>query len=107
MDDRQETHTLLVLICSAFLSQYLQAGETVTVDTRSVVAIEESVELGIVLNGKFCTCFLGGEGCFSTTLTGPGKVFLQSMCFSKFSAAVQQTVMEDRGSGGDINIDLA
>lgn len=55
----------------------LEEGETVTVDSRSVVAIEESVHLDIVSNGRFCTCCCGGEGCFSTTLTGPGKVFMQ------------------------------
>ena len=55
----------------------LAEGEVVTVDTRSVVAIEKDITLGITPNGKFCTCLFGGEGCFSTTLTGPGKVFMQ------------------------------
>jgi uncharacterized protein (AIM24 family) len=55
----------------------LEPNEQVIVDTRSVVALEESVQLGIVPNGQFCTCCCGGEGCFSTTLTGPGKVILQ------------------------------
>jgi uncharacterized protein (AIM24 family) len=55
----------------------LDVNEVVIVDTRSVVAMEESVQLGIVSNGRFCTCCCGGEGCCSTTLTGPGKVFLQ------------------------------
>lgn len=55
----------------------LEAGETVTVDSSSVVAIEESVSIGIAPNGRFCACLCGGEGCFSTTLTGPGKVFMQ------------------------------
>jgi Mitochondrial biogenesis AIM24 len=50
----------------------LEPDEQVIVDTRSIVAIEESVQLGIVPNGRFCTCCCGGEGCFSTTLTGPG-----------------------------------
>ena len=59
----------------------LEPDEVVVVDTRSIVAIEESVKLGIVFNGNFCTCCCGGEGCFSTTLTGPGKVFLQ-VCIS-------------------------
>jgi uncharacterized protein (AIM24 family) len=57
--------------------RYLKAGERIVVDTRSVVGFEDSVELGITPNGRCCTCLFGGEGCFSTTLTGPGKVFLQ------------------------------
>ena len=108
----------------------LEKGETVTVDSRSVLAFEDSVTLGITPNGRCCTCTIcGGEGCCSTTLTGPGKVsatfrevqflssrtitksrltllsiqvFMQSMNFTKFKEAVQVTVMEDdtRGGGG-------
>lgn len=63
----------------------LKEGETITVDSRSVVAMEEGVTLGIAPNGRFCMCCFGGEGCFSTTLTGPGKVFLQ-VCLSVFAS---------------------
>ena len=42
-----------------------------------------------------------GEGCCSTTLTGPGKVYMQSMNFQKFKEAVTVTVMEDDTRGGD------
>jgi uncharacterized protein (AIM24 family) len=55
----------------------LKEGERIVVDTASVVAIEESVQLGVVSNGRFCMCCCGGEGCFATELRGPGKVFLQ------------------------------
>lgn len=61
----------------------LKEGERIMVDTASVVAIEESVQLGVVSNGRFCMCCCGGEGCFATELRGPGKVFLQvSACVS-------------------------
>jgi Mitochondrial biogenesis AIM24 len=50
----------------------LAAGEKVTVDTRSIVAMEDSVSLGVMWNG-YCTCCCGGESCYSATLTGPGK----------------------------------
>lgn len=51
----------------------LEPGEQIIVDSRSVVAIEESVQLDIISNGRLCTYCFGGEGCFSTKLTGPGK----------------------------------
>lgn len=51
----------------------LKADETIIVDSRSIVAFEHSVELGIVSNGRFCTCCFGGEGCFSSTLKGKEK----------------------------------
>lgn len=83
----------------------LQEGETITIDSGSVVGFEDSASLGCALNGKFCTCCFGGEGCFSTTLTGPGRVYLQSMSFQRFSAAVTQTISEDeRGGGTGINL---
>jgi uncharacterized protein (AIM24 family) len=59
------------------LYRCLEADETITVDTASIVAFEQSVKMGITPNGRLCTCLCGGEGLFSTTLTGPGKVYLQ------------------------------
>jgi len=84
--------------------KHLKEGETVTVDSGSVVGYEDSAHLGIRFNGKIGTCCFGGEGCFSTTITGPGRVYLQSMSFARFKAAVTQTITEEeRGvSGTDI-----
>ncbi|KAL3924822.1 MAG: hypothetical protein SGILL_000807 [Bacillariaceae sp.] len=76
----------------------LKNGETITVDSGSVVGFEDSVELGIQFNGRMCgccTCCCGGEGCCSTTMSGPGKVYMQSMSFQRFSAAVAQTIERD------------
>jgi uncharacterized protein (AIM24 family) len=76
----------------------LKSGETITVDSGSVVGFEDTVELGITFNGKMCgccTCCCGGEGCCSTTMSGPGKVYMQSMSFARFSAAVAQTIERD------------
>jgi hypothetical protein len=63
----------------------LKENETVVVDSRSVVAMAQSVTLGIRSNGRFCTCLFGGEGCCSTTLTGPGKIFMQVRCHAAAS----------------------
>mmetsp|Transcript_30029 Transcript_30029/g.72892 ORF Transcript_30029/g.72892 Transcript_30029/m.72892 type:complete len:304 (+) Transcript_30029:110-1021(+) len=76
--------------------KHLKPGEKVTIDSDSVVGFESTNTLGIAFNGKFCTCCFGGEGCFSTTLEGPGRVYMQSMSFNRFQAAVSQTIT-DRG----------
>ena len=73
----------------------LKDGETVTIDAGSLVGFEDSAKLGCAFNGGFCTCCCGGEGCFSTTITGPGRVYMQSMSFERFSAAVTQTISEE------------
>ena len=55
------------------------------VDTNSVVAWEETVEYGVKKNsGGLCMCCCGGEGFFSTQLTGPGEVYVQSYSHAKF-----------------------
>jgi len=79
--------------------KHLKEGETITIDSGSVVGFEDSASLGCSFNGNVGTCCFGGEGCFSTTLTGPGRVYLQSMSYQRFAAAVTQTITEeDRGS---------
>jgi len=77
----------------------LKEGETITIDTNSVVGFEDSADLGCRFNGRIGTCCFGGEGCFSTTLTGPGRVYLQSMSFERFKAAVTQTITEEERGG--------
>jgi len=80
--------------------KHLKEGETITIDSGSVVGFEDSAGLGVRFNGNIGTCCFGGEGCFSTTLTGPGRVYLQSMSVDRFRAAVTQTITEeDRGGG--------
>jgi len=73
----------------------LGEDETIIVDSGSVLAHDETVQLGITPNGRFCTFLCGGEGCCSTTLSGPGKVWMQSMNFQKFKNNMQFTVNED------------
>ena len=66
-----------------FYVKELQAGETIQVDTGSVVGFEESVKYDVQLVGGIKTALFGGEGLFITTLTGPGKIILQSMTLAK------------------------
>jgi len=61
----------------------LQAGESLQVDTGCVVGFEESVNYDIQFVGSVKTAIFGGEGIFLTTLTGPGKVIVQSMTLEK------------------------
>jgi uncharacterized protein (TIGR00266 family) len=88
----------------------LAAGETLRVDTGCLVAFSESVDYDIKFIGGFTNALFGGEGLFLATLTGPGKVYLQSLPFSRLAdrvlaAARFQKVDEKRGAagiGGDI-----
>ncbi|GHE70555.1 TIGR00266 family protein [Roseivirga thermotolerans] len=61
----------------------LQPGETLRVDTGCVVAFSRTVNYDIQFVGGFKNALFGGEGLFLVNLQGPGKVYLQSLPFSK------------------------
>ncbi len=72
----------------------LQPGETLRVDTGCIVAFQPFVQYEIQYVGKLKTAFFGGEGLFFATLKGPGRIWLQSLPFSRladriFAAAPQ------------------
>lgn len=72
----------------ASLVRELQPNETVYVDTGCVVALQTSVDFDIHVVKGVTSLMFGGEGAFLAKLTGPGKVWLQSMPFSNLSAAI-------------------
>jgi uncharacterized protein (AIM24 family) len=63
----------------------LQRGQTLRVDTGCLVALQPTVKYDIQFVGKVKTALFGGEGIFFATLTGPGKVWLQSLPFSRLA----------------------
>src|SRR5918992_180644 len=63
----------------------LQGGQTLRVDTGCLVALQPSVAYDIQFVGKIKTALFGGEGLFFATLTGPGRVWLQSLPLSRMA----------------------
>lgn len=88
----------------------LAAGESLRVDTGCIVGFATSVDYDIKFVGGFKNALFGGEGLFLARLTGPGKVFLQSLPFSRLAdrimaAARYRQSGETRtasGAAGDI-----
>jgi uncharacterized protein (TIGR00266 family) len=66
----------------------LAPGEVLKVDNGYVAAYESSVQMNIETVKGLKNIFLGGEGLFLTTLTGPGKVYLQSMPVSNLAGLI-------------------
>ena len=60
----------------------------IKLDTGCLVALQPSVQYDIQLVGGFKNTLFGGEGLFLATLTGPGKVWLQSLPFSRLAGRV-------------------
>ena len=67
------------------VTRELAAGETIRVETGSVGAYEETVKMDIQRVKGLVNMFAGGEGFFLTTLTGPGKIWLQTMPIQSMS----------------------
>lgn len=66
----------------------LTPGETIRVDTGCLVAMTRNVHYDIEFVGGIKSAFFGGEGLFFATLTGPGKVWIQSLPFSRLADRV-------------------
>ncbi len=66
----------------------LAPGETIKVDTGNVAAFEASVNYSAEMVKGFANILFGGEGLFLTTLTGPGKVWLQTMSTAEMAARI-------------------
>lgn len=76
----------------------LAPGETLHVDTGCVVAFEPSVSFDIQQAGGIKTALLGGEGLFFATLQGPGRIWLQSLPFSRLAGRMLAAAPSQGGS---------
>lgn len=74
----------------------LQPGEVLKVDTGNVVAFSPTVSYEVETIKGLGNIFLGGEGLFLTKLTGPGRVFLQTMNYAEFVGSIA-TAMPSKG----------
>jgi uncharacterized protein (TIGR00266 family) len=66
----------------------LAPGETLRVDTGCIVAFERTIDYDIQFVGGIKTALFGGEGLFFATLRGPGKIWLQSLPFSRLAGRI-------------------
>lgn len=70
------------------VEKQLAAGETLRVDTGCLVAFESQVNYDVQMVAGIKTAIFGGEGLFYAALTGPGKIWLQSLPFSRLAKRV-------------------
>lgn len=65
-------------------------GETLRLDTGCVVGFTAGIEYDIQMTKGLRSMFFGGEGLFLATLRGHGKVWIQSLPFSRLADRVIQ-----------------
>ncbi len=66
----------------------LQPGQQIVVDTGHLAAMDASCSMDIQTVRGAKNVLFGGEGLFLTTVTGPGRVWLQTMPISNVAAAL-------------------
>ena len=82
----------------------LEAGEELHIDTGCVAAHTASVDFDLVRAGSIKSMIFGGEGIFFARLTGPGKVWIQSLPFSRLAGRMWAAVPSRGGSKGEGSI---
>ena len=86
----------------AVITKTLQAGESILVDGDCILSFESSVTIDIEWVGNASAVCCGGEGLFNTKMTGPGKIYLQSMGIDKMRRLFPPDVVKkDSSNTGD------
>ena len=70
----------------------LQPGQQIVIDTGHLAAMEATCQMDIQSVPGMKNKFLGGEGLFNTVVTGPGKVWLQTMPISNVAGAIRKYI---------------
>jgi uncharacterized protein (TIGR00266 family) len=87
----------------SIIEKNLKLGETLRIDTGCLAALQASVSYDIEFVGGIKTAIFGGEGLFFANVQGPGKVWLQSLPFSRLAdriiSSAPKTGGQNRGEG--------
>jgi uncharacterized protein (TIGR00266 family) len=94
---------VFVQMGGAVIERELRAGEQLHVDTGCIAAFTSTVDFDLVGAGGVKSALFGGEGLFFARLTGPGKVWIQSLPFARLAGRMLAAAMpaggQSRGEG--------
>jgi uncharacterized protein (TIGR00266 family) len=79
----------------------LQPGQLLKLDTGCLVALTPSVRYDIEFVGGLKNTLFGGEGLFLANLSGPGRVWLQTLPFSRLAGRIIAAAPGARSGGKD------
>ena len=85
--------TAFIEIDGELVEYELQAGQKLVVDTGNVAGFESTVAIDIQKVPGVKNMLFGGEGFFNTVLTGPGKIWLQTMPIVNVAGAIQPYII--------------
>jgi uncharacterized protein (TIGR00266 family) len=85
------------------IERELGPGEQIHVDTGCIAAFQPSVDFDLIGAGGVKSALFGGEGLWFARLTGPGKVWIQSLPFARLAGRMLAAAMpmggQNRGEG--------
>ncbi len=70
------------------VSKVLDRGEIIKVETGAVVMFESTVQMDIERVKGMTNILFGGEGLFLTTLTGPGRIWIQTLSIQSLAGEI-------------------
>jgi len=103
----QRLHGDGIACCHAggtIMERELSAGEMLRIDTGCIVALSPSVDYDIQFVGGIKNALFGGEGLFLATLKGPGRIWLQSLPFSRLAGRVLASARGYFSQQGERNV---
>ena len=80
--------TAFVELDGSVIEYDLAAGETMLLDTGYLAMMDSTVNMEIEMVSGVKNIFLGGEGLFNTKVTGPGRVWIQTMPIPTLAGAI-------------------
>ncbi|HPB23447.1 MAG TPA: AIM24 family protein, partial [Novosphingobium sp.] len=94
---------VFVQMGGTIVERQLAPGEELHVDTGCIAAMTADVDFDIQTVGGVKSMLFGGEGLFFARLRGPGRVWIQSLPFSRLAgrmlAAAGSSGGQNRGEG--------
>ena len=99
---------LVFLEIDGYCKEYdLAPGERIIVDTGYLAAMSETCSMDVQTVKGLKNKLFGGEGFFHTVITGPGKVYLQSMpAYNIAQTLIEYMPVATSSSGNGININF-
>ena len=90
--------TVFLDLSGEVVEKTLAPGEQLLVHAGHVGMQEPSIEIDIKMMRGFRNVLFGGEGLFLATLTGPGKIWLQSMPIMNLAEEIGRYLPQSEGS---------
>ncbi len=98
---------LVFIEIDGYCKEYdLAAGESIIIDTGYLAAMSETCTMDIETVKGAKNIFFGGEGLFNTRVTGPGKVYIQSMPIYNTAMAIAPYLPQTHSDDGGIKINF-